>query len=106
MDSTEHMIKRRLHKRLGLIIILKGTWTEKKHGAWWKLQITEDYFLQLDSWSGAIYLIKGAGIASYWCGYSGTDQIYFGLDFGGFCPNVSETFYRYFVDRVERLPNR
>ena len=93
-----------LHIMLASLVVAKGEWFQKKHGSWYKLQITEDFFMVLDTWSGFLCLKSGSGKYCQWVGFHGKLRINFGLRFGEYMANISETYYKYFIERIERMP--
>lgn len=53
------------------IISTFGEIKSKKHGNWIKLNLFNDYFLELDTWNSSILLKQGNGKYKYWTGFEG-----------------------------------
>ena len=89
-----------LHNKLAQIILMNGLSCGKKHGSWIWLKITDDFFLEMDTWNRRIILREGCGEYCYWTGFAGLMRIHFGICWGGFESHTKEWVYKYFIERL------
>jgi hypothetical protein len=75
----------------------------KRHGNWVRLDLNGDFFLQLDSWSRAIDLMRGDKEQfNEFIGWKASRHIYhLGIDFGGYEPNVSAAILEEIIESAQ-----
>jgi hypothetical protein len=75
----------------------------KRHGNWVRLDLNDDFFLQLDSWSQAMDLMRGDKEQfSEVIGWKASRHIYhLGIDFGGYEPQVSAAILEEIIESAQ-----
>jgi len=93
---------RDLFEELVKIILMRGTMFPKEHGNWARLQIGDDAYLCMDTWSQAIHLKKNAEYNNKWTGFDGEEMQYLGLNFGGMELHVDAYYLENLLEAIKK----
>lgn len=94
------MDKHDKYKKLVSLIYKFGEKYPKRHGEWIRLQYINDYYFCMDSWNNSISLVHNA-IYENEAGFSGKEEKYLGIDWGGFELSINEELLDFYLENLK-----